>query len=152
MKAYILSIAGVVLIAAVVTVIAPNGKMGRFIKGTTRLFLLVIMIAPVIRWVGGGKPVFAERELPTDDAYLASCAQMLEKRDEAEIAAYLRDEFALTAQIDAERATSAYFPLQKISAILTLPGIIGEDERIHILTSVETALKERYGCTVEVSL
>ena len=48
MKAYILSIAGAVLLSAVITIISPSGKMGKFIKGTSKLLILVIMLAPVI--------------------------------------------------------------------------------------------------------
>ena len=37
MKAYILSIAGVVLLSAVITIIAPSGKMGKFLRGAVKL-------------------------------------------------------------------------------------------------------------------
>ena len=43
MKAYILSIAGVVLLAAVITIIAPGGKMGKFLKGAVKLVILFVM-------------------------------------------------------------------------------------------------------------
>ena len=44
MKAYVLSIAGIVLVIAAVTIISPSGKMGKFIKGAGRLFILAVMV------------------------------------------------------------------------------------------------------------
>ncbi len=151
MKAYILSIAGVVILSAVVAIICPNGKMGTFVKGCTRLFVLVVMISPLVGWIRTGKPALETGELEEDPAYLAACAHLLEERDEAAIAAYLSDEFSLSAEVDATRAASAYFPLEKIKVKLDLSGINEEEARIYIMTRVKEALETQYGTEAEVT-
>ena len=55
MKAYVLSIAGIVLVIAAVTIISPSGKMGKFIKGAGRLFILAVMVAPFATFFGEKK-------------------------------------------------------------------------------------------------
>ena len=51
MKAYILAIAGAVLLSAVVAVIAPSGKMGKFVRGITKLFILLVMLSPLVSFL-----------------------------------------------------------------------------------------------------
>ena len=98
MKAYILSIAGAVLLSAVITIISPSGKMGKFIKGTSKLLILVIMLAPVISVFSGKSISLESGTVGTDTGYLESCAKILEERDEESIRVYLLEEFACRAR------------------------------------------------------
>ncbi len=151
MKAYILSIAGVILLSAVVTVIAPSGKMGKFVKGTMKLFILVVMLAPLIGWVQGkGVPLGSPAEVETDAGYLDSCADYLESQDEKEIESYIQETYKLNASVESERARSDLFPLRKIRVILQKDGITAEDERIYIVSSLMETLNARYGAETEV--
>lgn len=149
-KAYILSIAGMILASAVVTILCPSGKMGKFVKGTSRLLLLAVMIAPLAGLAGSGKPELETGQIGGDSAYLEACARLLEERDEAEIAALLREEYALSAEVAVRRGISAYFPLEKITARLDLSGINGEEARINIMTRVREDLGARYRTEAEV--
>ncbi len=150
MKAYILSIAGIVLISAIVTMICPGGRMGKFVKGTTRLFVLVVMIAPVIGWLKTGELNLPAGSAAVDEDYLVSCARLLEERDREEIGGFLREEFALSAEVAPKREISAYFPLAKITVRLDLSGINGEEARIYMMSRVEEALETRYKTEAEV--
>lgn len=152
MKAYILSIAGVVLISAIVTIIAPNGKMGKFVKGTVRLFILVVMLAPFIGWIRGREfKALESANIGEDSAYLAHCRESIEAEDTREIAAYISETFEVSAQVEVIREDSAYFPLSKISVKVDWDGINGGDERIHIMTCIQEALTARYGAETEVA-
>lgn len=150
MKAYILSVAGIVLVAAVVTMICPGGKMGGFVKGATRLFVLVVMVSPLVGWVKTGELSLETGTVAQDEAYFQACAELLRSRDEAEIAAFLLEEYGVSAEVAAKRGDPPYFPLEKITVRLELGGIIDEEARIHIMTRVEEGLKSRYRTEAEV--
>ncbi len=151
MKGYILSIAGIILISAVVTIVAPNGKMGKFVKGTVGLFILVVMISPLIGWMQKDAPaVEGETAIAEDESYLSKCAEMLAERDEEEIASSIAEQFGIRAEVEVRRAATAWFEREKITVKLDAEGINGEEERINIMTRIREALSVRYGCALEI--
>ena len=151
MKAYILSIAGIVLVIAAISIISPNGKMGKFIKGTGRLFILVVMVAPFASFFGEKESsLFRSEEINTDEKYLARCAEMLGEKDEAEITAYLNETFSVSAEITVYRSESTGFPREKIEAKIFDYGIIGQGVHIDKSEKLRDLLEERYGCKAVV--
>ncbi len=152
MKGYILAIAGVVLLSAVVTVIAPGGKMGKFLKGAMKLVILVVMISPVISFVKSGKvDLSAPSAIGMDTGYLKACSARLEEADEEEITAFLSEEFSVKGEVRVTRSDSAPFSREKIIIILETEGINGEDGHKHIVTLIQEAVEARYGAQAEVS-
>lgn len=146
MKAYILSVAGIILLSAVITLICPAGKMGKSIKGAARLLILFVMLSPFI----SATERLPEGEIAEDPAYLAACAGLLEAEDEQTLSAYIYETYALSASVNAERESSTPFSLKKITVRLDLSGINGESERIHMVTRVKEDLEKLYG-PIEVS-
>lgn len=153
MKAYILSIAGVVLLTAVVSIIVPNGKMGKFIQGLGKLLTLSVMIAPFASLFlhKDSKFSFSPQTIQKDESYLVSCARMLAERDEEEIGKSLKDEFSVTAEIAVERGKTAGFPSEKITVKITDFGIIGQDGHKDMIDKIQATLAARYGCEVSIS-
>ncbi|MDE6411813.1 MAG: stage III sporulation protein AF [Clostridia bacterium] len=152
MKAYVLSIAGIVLVIAAISIISPSGKMGKFIKGTGRLFILVVMVAPFATLFGEKKDsFFRTEEMSTDESYLLRCAQILSEEDEKEITEYLNETFSITAEVKVFRKDTTGFPREKIEAKITDFGIIGQGGHIDKTEDVRKALEERYGCEAVVS-
>lgn len=151
MKTYVLAIAGAVLISAVVTVIAPNGKMGKFVKGTMKLLILVVMISPIVKMVGERSFLFEQTTVQADEQYLKGCARFLSTQDEKEISAYLSAEFSVRGEVRTEREAKAGFPLKKIVVNITDFGIYGQDVHINMISEIQGALEEKYGCLAEVS-
>lgn len=153
MKTYILSIAGVVLLTAVISIVVPNGKMGKFIQGVGKLLTLTVMIAPFATLFTGkkGDLSFASETIVTDESYLVSCARILSERDEEEIKKALNDEFSVTAEVEVERGKTAGFPSEKITVKITDFGIIGQDGHKNMIDEIESKLAARYGCEVEIS-
>ncbi len=151
MKAYILSIAGAVLLSAVVTVLAPNGKMGKFVKGTMKLLILIVMLSPLAGFLSGGDFSLSSGTVGTDSGYLSQCAAMLEREDETVIKNYLSEEFGIGAEVTTERAEESGFSLKSVYVKITDFGIIGQDEHIDIMTKIAEALSEKYGCRAVVT-
>ncbi len=151
MKAYILSIAGVVLLAAVITIIAPGGKMGKFLKGAVKLVILFVMVSPLVSIFSEGEFAFETAQIGTDEEYLAHCADQLSEEDEAAIIGYLSEEYGVTAEAQVNRRADGEFSYEKILIKITDFGIIGQDEHIHISEEIEKMLEARYGCDAEVT-
>lgn len=152
MKAYILSIAGIVLVIAAISIVSPNGKMGKFVKGIGRLFILVVMVAPFASFFGEKKSsVFTSEKIDTDESYLLYCAQILSDKDEKEISAYLDDTFSVIAEVDVFRSRNNGFPRERIEVKIIDFGIFGQGGHIDKTEDVRKALEERYGCEAVVS-
>ncbi len=150
MTGYILSIAGVVLLSALVAMIAPSGKMGEFLKGVTKLVTLFILLAPIGKLAAGDEFIFSVGKIETDEAYLAYCVQELSAQDEAEIVLWLDETYDVVGEADVKRNADATFSYQKIQVTILDFGIYEQDEHIHISEQIEAALETRYGCQAEV--
>ncbi len=150
MQGYILSIAGAVLLSALIAVVSPEGKMGKFIKGASKLVLILVMIAPFASALKKGEFSFTSGKITLDSAYLEECSNQMEQNDEAIIRAYLKEEYSIIVYVEVERNAEVGFAMQKIQVNITDFGIIGQDERINIMTQIEKTLEEKYGCETEV--
>ena len=151
MKVYILSIAGAVLLSAVITVIAPGGRMGKFLRGAVNLVILVVMAAPLTALFRGGGGMLDAGSVAYDEGYLAYCAETLSAEDEAALCVFLQEEYGVTARAQVVRRAEAGFAYEKIYVEILDFGIIGQDEHIYMTEQIEGALEERYGCAAEVS-
>ena len=153
MKTYILSIAGVVLLTAIISIVVPNGKMGKFIQGMGKLLTLTVMIAPfaTLFMKQKGELAFSSANIAADERYLVSCARILSERDEEEIKKALNDEISVTAEVEVERGKTAGFPSEKITVKITDFGIIGQDGHKNMIDEIESRLATRYRCKVEIS-
>lgn len=150
MKGYILSIAGVILISAVISVIAPGGKMGKFVKGMTRLFIFVVLITPFVKFAKDPQTFFSDSEVGMDGDYLAVYTAMLSRADEKEISSLLAQEYGVEAEISVSRSFDD-FSYKKITVRITDFGINGEESHIDILSAIKERLEKSYGCAAEVS-
>lgn len=152
MKAYILAIAGVILLSAVITMIAPGGEMGKFLKGATKLAILVVLISPVINFVKSGEFEFAASSPMTlDGGYLKECSARLEEADEEEIRSFIMEKFNVESEVEVTRSDDAPFSREKIAVVVAMDGINGEDGHIHIVTCIQEEVEARYGVQTEVS-
>lgn len=150
MKTYILSIAGLILVTAVVAVIVPSGKMGKFIRGILKTVTLAVLLAPFVNWAGGGEFSFEGGSLDVDSAYLERCADMISESDEREISLYLKSDFDVTSEVSVERDTNSPFSVKKLHIKISDFGINGEGEHINIVSKIKAALETKYGCVAEV--
>lgn len=150
MKAYLLAVSGAIILSAVISIIVSDGKMGKFIKGMTRLFVFSVLLVPLLSLFGEKKIVLTASEITSDEGYLAYCAEKLSKRDEEEIATYLVEEYSLVVQVNVERGTEDGFPRKKIMIKLFGNGIYEQDEHIDILSRIQEQIQDEYGCLTEV--
>lgn len=149
MRAYLLSIAGAVILSAVAAALVPEGRMGKFVKGMTRLLVFAVIATPLIGSLSAGEFPFSPGEIGTDAGYLEACLSLARQNSRGEIEQYLYETFSLRAEIETEHDGET-FRLEKIRATVDDPVIFGQDEHINMISRVEEALEAKYGCPAEV--
>lgn len=112
MSGYLLSIIGTILLSAVLTAIAPEGKTTSVIKGITKLACLLIIIAPVPKFLqsfgsskGSGtdkenfETFFGESVIQTDIDFIKYYSEMRINNAQALIEQELYEEFAVEVTV-----------------------------------------------------
>ena len=150
MKTYLLTLTGAILLSAIVSILISDGKMGRFVKGMTRLFVFSIVIVPLVSLFGKKSFDFSTGNIGTDENYLLKCAALLSEKDEEIITNYLFEEYSLVAETIVERSASGKFACKKITVKINDFGIFGQDEHIDMINRIKTDIEEKYGCQTEV--
>ncbi len=150
MKAYVLSVAGAVLLSAVLAIIAPSGRTGKFIKGISKVFVLSVLVSPFFGLLKGNTPSFSGKNaFESDVSYFTACADLLEEEDSKEIQALLQEQFELETEVTTKRS-SVDLSLKKITVKLVSFGINEQGGHIDIVSDVQAYLEKRYGCETEV--
>ena len=149
MKAYILSIAGIILLSALVTVIAPGGTMGKFVKGVMKLLCLLVFLAPLTA-LAKGEWEFAPAAIATDVSYLQSCEELCEQKEGESIAGYLSEQYGVNTRVEVDCDADSAFSVKNISIIIEDFGINPPENHIDIIARIENEMKSRYRCGVEV--
>ena len=150
MKEYILSIAGIVLLSSVVTVIAPGGQTGKFIRGMTRLLCLLVFLAPLAS-LAERKWEFASADIAADESYLVSCEALCEHSESLAIGNYLSAEYGVEAAAEVDCDANSAFSVKNIRVIVEDFGINPPEKHIDIIARIKSRLENRYRCEVEVA-
>lgn len=145
MKAYLLSVTGAILLSALLAILLPEGKMGRFIRGICKLFVFSVLVSPLIGAVIGKQFSFSEPTLAAEGEYLHRCAELLSARDEALAEQLLLDRFSLSGEADAERGTEDLFPRKKLTVKVAADGIIENGEHIDMIARIKAVLENQLG-------
>lgn len=147
---YILTVAGTVLLSALLSAMLPEGKMGKFVKGMSSLIVFMALVSPFLSFFEKKTFDFGTAELGGDEAYLLRCAELAAEEREEDVSRFLREEFSLAATATAECGTESGFPLKKLTLKLSFDGIIGQDGHIDMSERVKAAIESRYGCEAEI--
>lgn len=148
MKAYILSIAGVILLSALVAAIAPKGKMGEFVKGMTKLLILAVIVMPLVNYLKAGELSSPSPAISVDSAYTEYCTDLAREKTEKEITLYIEESTKMRSEVSVTMETG--YRLKSVRVKITDFGIIGADEHTISMGNLQNELKKRYSCEVEV--
>lgn len=151
MNGYILSIAGIILLSAVVTIIAPGGRTGKFIRGITKLACLAVLLAPFTSLAEGKRFEFTSVTFETDDSYLSQCIALAEKGEAEKINKYLEEEFSVLASVAVTCEADSPFSVKKVAVKVQDFGINPPEAHIDIIDEMKRTLEKAYGCEVEVA-
>lgn len=171
MSGYLLGIVGIVLLSSIVSVILPDGKTVRFIKGITKLSCLAVILAPILGFFqgkGDGKinfPFFsAQTVIETDGAFIDYCSTKRIENAETELEKKLEETFSVRIGVtllweyrgsitESETESSDGYLSVYEGKEIKITKVVLKDEEKNIGEEVRKIMTEHvareYGCEVE---
>lgn len=150
MDAYILAVCGAVILSALVTIVLPEGKTGKFIGGILRLFCLLVMLTPLLTLLqtGSSGDVFAadgKTEIVLDDPFVTYMFDRRADEEEQAVQEQLAEEFGIRTAVQIGWKSVEYaYTVSKVEIAIEDFGIYGEDEHIFVIEQVRSRVSELY--------
>lgn len=150
MQTYILSVAGAVILSAVVSLVLPEGRLAPLIRGAAKLITLLMLVSPLLS-LFRGEAFFQNNDTAAEeDRFLLSCTQLAETNAERAIGSWLEEEFGVLAESRVTLARDGSYSAKEVTVCVTDFGIYGEEAHIDISLQIGEALEKWFGCPVEV--
>ncbi len=140
MNAYLLSVIGTVLLCALLTAIAPEGKTAGAIKGIAKLACILIIISPILRFfqIGANGTTedeflnifFSENVIQPDEAFIKYYSEMRIRETETALEKEIMEKYSVSSEVS----------LQWEQETQTVAGMY-EEEKIRI-TGLCVTVKE----------
>lgn len=105
MNGYLLSVIGTVLLSAVLTAIAPNGKTAFVIKNVAKLACLLVIVSPLLTYVqqekkGGDLKNNSRKEvINTDESFIQYYSEMKVRQAEETLEKELFEKLSLSCNL-----------------------------------------------------
>lgn len=171
MNKYLLSIIGIVLLSSIISIIMPNGKTVKLIKGMTKLCCLAVILVPVLSFfsgIGQGKinfSVFSSQSvIETDVAFIDYCSNRRIESAESELEKKLQEVFSEEVQVsliweyrgdcdeeEAEGWTDRYLSVYRDMEIRITKVLLKTEKHIgeEVKNNMAEHIVKEYGCEVE---
>lgn len=149
MKAYILAVCGAAIISALVTVLLPEGRTGKFINGILKLFCLLVMLVPLLFLFTDPGEVFpdsgGETEMEYDEGFIDYMFSRLAEEEEAAVETYIEEEFSVIADAEVGWKNVEYaFTVSELSVTVKDFGIYTDGEHIFIIEQIAERMEKLY--------
>lgn len=152
MEKYILSVCGAVILSALVTILLPEGKIGKFINGILKLFCLLIMLLPLyglfetfLHTGGGGGFEGEQAQLAPDEEYLDYVYGKQAKMQETQLSEYFAEKYGVETEIAiAWQCAEFSYDVTKIEIKIKNFGMNDESTHIYIIDQIEDHASEIY--------
>lgn len=109
MSGYILSVIGTVLLAALLTAIAPEGKTSGLIKAIAKSACLLAIVAPIPSYLNSGKSdekngdvetIFSQTVIETDDDFIKYYSEMRIRAAKQALEKELKEKFLVETSVE----------------------------------------------------
>lgn len=153
MKAYLFAVAGTVVISAILSAVAPEGKLAGTIKTAAKLVCLIVIAQPVAKYFvtlknGQSAEFFEKTVLSADEDFINYCSKIKVASAEQAVETEIYETYAL--KTDAEFDWVLCGDSKKIK-ILTIRLTFNEETALKnqaTIRKIQSKLSERYGVTV----
>ena len=133
MKAYVLSVAGMALLTAIVSVLIPEKKFGKTINGVLRLCMLLTLVSPIFQYIRQDTPnfLFNESIFGQDAAYINNSYALAIKTQ-------IENQYGITVEVKA-----AFEEKENRVTIYILDfGMNEKEEHINIINQITETVKK----------
>lgn len=154
MSEYLFVVSGTVIIAAILTAIAPEGKLSGVVKTAVKLVCLIVIAEPIAKYFvlsGKGeeptiydKNIFDETVITVDEDFIKYCSELRIAETEKAIEAVLADEYDLTASVTISWRTEEDGRIGILGISVETPAPAEKNVR----EKIERELGEKYGTTI----
>ena len=154
MSEYLFVVSGTVIIAAILTAIAPEGKISGVVKTAVKLVCLIVIAEPIAKYFvlsgKGEKPtfydknIFDETVITADEDFIKYCSELRIAEAEKAIEAVLADEYDLTAGVTISWRTEEDGRIGILGIFVETPAPAEKNVR----GKIERELGEKYGTTI----
>ena len=154
MSEYLFVVSGTVIIAAILTAIAPEGKISGVVKTAVKLVCLIVIAEPIAKYFvlsGKGeeptfydKNIFDETVITVDEEFIKYCSELRIAETEKAIEAVLADEYDLTASVTISWRTEEDGRIGILGISVETPAPAEKNVR----EKIERELGEKYGTTI----
>ena len=154
MSEYLFVVSGTVIIAAILTAIAPEGKISGVVKTAVKLVCLIVIAEPIAKYFvlsGKGeeptfydKNIFDETVITVDEDFIKYCSELRIAETEKAIEAVLADEYDLTASVTISWRTEEDGRIGILGISVETPAPAEKNVR----EKIERELGEKYGTTI----
>lgn len=155
MEGYILAVCGAVILSALVTILLPEGKTGKFINGMLRVFCVAVMLVPLCglfeKFGAPSLPEGGSEEVALDESFMERVfsEQALAQAEALETSLSEDPGISVSAEILWECVEYAY-TVREVRIEIENFGIYGEDEHIFVIEQVKNTVFAMYGEEVVV--
>ena len=148
MKAYILSIAGILILSSVITILSPSGKMKPMIQSATRLACVFVLISPFAQI---NQFNFSDFNISTvDEGYLQTCISLAQEQESQIITQKIKNLYGQDCFVSVTCEGESPFSVKKIQIKIEHSSIISQREHIDIIDKIKAWLAANYSCEQEV--
>ncbi len=157
MRAYILGVCGAVIISALLFLLLPGGKLGKFIGGILKLFCVAVMLMPIPQLLRdfnlAADGEMKEGSVALDEEFISEMFGRQAEAQEEEIAAIFARDPGIGTQVEIGWQEDDYaYRVTEVSVQIEDFGIYGDDQHIFVIEQVKGRLNEMFGDAVEVSV
>lgn len=157
MRAYLFAVSGTVIIAAIVTAIAPEGKISGVIRTAVKLMCLIVIAEPIAKYfvsVGKGENptfydenFFDETVITADEDFIKYCSEMRIAEAERQIETEIAEKYDLKAKISLEWQTEEDGRVKIVRILAKVP--LQTDEKTKNI--LQKYLSETYKTKAEIT-
>lgn len=147
MEKYILGVCGAVIISALVSILLPDGKTGKFINGILKLFCLLVMLLPLFSLVkeyasgGAGETGQSEAsaDISLDEDFISVFGEKKAEAQERSLQERIGQEYSVTVtvQIGWDFVDYAY-TVSNVKIKIENFGMYGNDEHILVISKIRS--------------
>lgn len=157
MSAYLFAVSGTVIIAAIVTAIAPEGKISGIIKTAVKLVCVIVIAEPIAKYfVSLGKdenPTFSDKNffdesvITVDEDFIKYCSELRIAEAERQIEAEILNKYSLMAKVTLEWQTEEGGRVKIGRILVNVSAETGENTK----EKLRNELTETYGAETEIT-
>lgn len=152
MRAYLFAVAGTVIISAIVTAIAPEGKLSSTVKTAAKLVCLIVIAQPIAQYFvsvknGETSEFFEKTVLSVDDDFIKYCSKIKVAAAEQAVETEIYETYALRAKAEFDwKVSNETGEIEILSIRLTFGKEAASQEET--IRKIRSELGEKYGVNV----